>query len=207
MEWNIRQKCLARERKTDSWTSRNCQREIEGSAPSSLGRTALLWRQVSLKDHRQPTRGTKDFRSRWCVLGWRRGRLLFSRIMRLRAKAALQGSQLAPNGSAKETVIADLHKSVRQDVLEEALKKLLDRQRTLFELPGIGSAVLKGDLRTFHTAAIVKGKQAPIADGDPMDIGSQILERGLTITNRLAMHNPLLCPDLGGDFLKEFHFL
>ena len=92
-------------------------------------------------------------------------------------------------------------------MLEEALQKLLDRQGTCFELPGLGSAVLKGDLRTFHRTTIFKGKQAPIADGDPMDIGSQILESGLTIADWFAMHDPCLGPDLGRDLLQEFHFL
>ena len=92
-------------------------------------------------------------------------------------------------------------------MLEETLEKLLDRKGALFELPGIGSAILKGDLGTLHTAAILKRKQTAIADGNPMDIGSQVLERGLTIANGFAMHDPLLCPDLGRDLLKEFHFL
>jgi hypothetical protein len=43
------------------------------------------------------------------------------------------------------------------------------------------STILKGDLRTFHGTAIVKSQQAAIADGHPMNIGSQILEGGLTI--------------------------
>ena len=127
--------------------------------------------------------------------------------MRLAVQAVLQGSQLASHGSTKETVIANLHKSMREDMLQETLKKLLDRKAALFEMPGIRSAILKGDLRTFHAAAIVKRKQAAVADGHAMDVGSQILECSLPIANRLAMHNPRLRPDLGRDFLKEFQFL
>ena len=119
----------------------------------------------------------------------------------------LQGSQLAADGSAKETVIADLDKSMRENMLEETLKKLFDRKGTLFELTGIGSAILKGDLGSFHGAAVIKRKQATIADGNAMDIGSQILESGLPIANGLAMHDPLLRPDLGRDLVKEFQFL
>ena len=133
--------------------------------------------------------------------------MLFHRIKHRLAKAVLQGSQFSSNGSAKETVIANLHKSMGENMLEETLKELLDRKRTLFELSAIGSAVLKGDLGTFHTAAIVKRKQTTIADGNAMDIRSQILERSLTISNRLAMNDPLLRPDLGGNLLKEFGFL
>ncbi len=132
---------------------------------------------------------------------------MFSRVMHLTAKEALQGSQPASNGSAKETVIAHLHKSMGENMLEETLEKLLNRKRTLFELSGVGSAILKGDLGTFHTAAILKRKQTVIADGNPMDIRSQILEGSLSIAHRLAMHNPLLLPDLGRNVLKEIQFL
>ncbi len=41
-------------------------------------------------------------------------------------------------------------------MLEETLKELLDRERTLFELTGIRSAILKGDLGSFHRTAIIK---------------------------------------------------
>lgn len=132
---------------------------------------------------------------------------MFSWIMLLRAKAELQGSQLVSNGSAKEAVVADLDKGMREDMLEETLEKLLDRKRTLFELTAIGSTILKGDLGTFHTAAMIKRKQAAVADGHAMNIRSQILECDLPIANGLAMHDPLLHPDLGRDLLKEFHFL
>ncbi len=92
-------------------------------------------------------------------------------------------------------------------MLEETLEKLFDRKLALFELTGLGNTILKSDLRTFHGAAIVKSKQTAIADGNPMDIGRQIFERSLTITHGLAMHNPLLTPDPGWNFVKEFQFL
>jgi len=92
-------------------------------------------------------------------------------------------------------------------MLKEALEKLFDRKCTLFELPGIGSTILKGDLGPFHAAAILKRKQTAVADSNPMDIRSQIFERGLPIANGLAMNDPLLRPDLGGNLLKEFGFL
>jgi len=126
--------------------------------------------------------------------------------MRLRAKATLQDSQLASNGSAKETVIANFHESMREDMLQETLKKLLKGKGTPFELAGIRSAVLKGNLRSFHGTAVIKRKQAAITDGNAMDIGSQVLESGLTIGNRFAIHDPFFCPDSGGNLLKEFQF-
>ena len=165
-----------------------------------------MGREVSLKDHGQPAGRAKDFRRR-IVIGLRRGGLLFHRIKLGLAKPLLQVSQLATDRSAKETVIANLHKRMREDMLKEALEKLLDRKRTLFELTAIGSTILKGDLRSFHGTVVVKRKQAAIADGNPMDIGSQILECGLSIAHWLAMYNPLLLPDLGRNLRKEFQFL
>lgn len=133
--------------------------------------------------------------------------MLFKRIKPGFAKALLQSHELAANGCTEETVIAHLHKSTREHMLEETLEKLLDGQRTLFELTGIGSTILKGDLGAFQTAAIFKRQQTTIADSDPMDIRRQILERSLTITHGLAMHDPRLCPNLGSDLVEEFQFL
>ena len=92
-------------------------------------------------------------------------------------------------------------------MLEETLKKLLDRKRTGFELSGLGSALLKGDLGSFHSAAIIKRKQVTIADSHATDVGRQILECGLSIAHGLAMHDPRLCPNLGSDLVEEFQFL
>ena len=76
--------------------------------------------------------------------------------MRLRGKAALQDSQLASNGSTKETVIANFHESVREDMLQEALKKMLEGKGTFFELTGMRNTVVKGNLRSFHGTAVIK---------------------------------------------------
>ena len=162
--------------------------------------------ELALGAHRQPADWAKDFRRR-IVIGLSRGGLLCNRIQPSLAKALLQGSQLAADRSAKETIIAHLHKSTREHMLEETLEKLLDRKGTDFELTGIGSTILKADLGTFQTAAIFKRQQTTIADSDPMDIRSQILERSLTIAHGLAMHDPRLCPNLGSDLVEEFQFL
>ena len=159
--------------------------------------------EVSLEDHRQPAGGAKDFRRR-IVSGLRSGGLLFKRIKPRLAKADLQSHELAANGCTEETVIAHLHKSMREHMLEETLKELLDRKRTLFELSSIRSAILKGDLGTFHTAAIIESQQTAIVDGHAMDIRRQILERSLTIAHRFAMNDPILTPDLGRNMVKEF---
>ena len=116
-----------------------------------------MGREISLEDHRQPAGWAKDFRRR-IVTGGRGGGLLFKRIKPGFAKALLQSHELAANGCTEETVIAHLHKSTREHMLEETLEKLLDGQRTLFELTGIGSTILEGNLRTFHGVAVVKRK-------------------------------------------------
>jgi hypothetical protein len=165
-----------------------------------------LGREVSLKDHGQTTGRAKYYRRsvRFCLR--RSGRWL-NRIRDRLAKQHLQGFQLAAGRSAKEAVIADLDKSKRENMLEETLKELLERKGALFELAGVRSAILKGDLGSFQAAAILESQQTAIADGDAMDIRSQIFESGLPIANGFAMNNPLLRPDLGRDFLKEFQFL
>jgi hypothetical protein len=171
-----------------------------------LGRTALLGREVSLKGHGQTTGWAKYFRRsvRFCLR--RSGRWL-NRIRDRLAKQLLQGSQLAADRSAKEAVIADLDKSMRENMLKETLKELLERKRALFELTGVRSAILKGDQGSFQAAAILESQQTAIADGNAMDIGSQVLERSLTIANRFAMNDPLLRPNFGRELVKEFQFL
>jgi hypothetical protein len=168
-------KMSSKETKMNSCTRDNCLREIEEDAQKGLRRTALLGSQIPLKSHRQSARRAKDFRRRFVVIRLSGDRLLFGRSVRLSAKAVLQGSQLATDSSTKETVIADLDKSMRENMLKETLKKLLNRKPALFELTGIGNAVLKGNLRSFQGAAVIKRKQASITDGNAMDIGCTVL--------------------------------
>lgn len=159
-----------------------------------------------MKGHGESAGRTKDFRRGFISRFLRRCSLLFGRSVRLSAKADLQGSQLATDRSAKETVIADFDKSMRENMLKETLKKLLNSKGALFELTGIGNTILKGNLRGFHGAAVIKRKQASITDGNAMDVGSQILESSLPIANGLAMNDPFFCPDPGRNLVKEFQF-
>ena len=96
---------------------------------------------------------------------------------------------------------------MRQDVLEEAVQEVFDRERAKLELTGIGSAVLESDLGSFHTAAMLNGDQAAVGDSDAMNIGSKVLESGLPIADRFAMDDPILAPDLVRDLVKERCFL
>jgi hypothetical protein len=62
---------------------------------------------------------------------------------------------------------------------------------------GSGRAVAKGDLVVFEFY------QAAIADGDPEDVRSAILEGSAAIADRFAVDHPLLLPDGGGDAVGE----
>ena len=68
----------------------------------------------------------------------------------------------------------------------------------MFELSGIGSAILESDLGVLQ-AALGERKQAAVADGDAMDVGSQVFESGLSIAHSLAMYDPVFAPNLGGE--------
>ena len=64
----------------------------------------------------------------------------------------------------------------------------------MFELSGIGSAILESDLGVLQTA-LGERKQAAIVDGDAMDVGSEVFESSLSIAYRLAMHDPVFAPN------------
>jgi hypothetical protein len=80
-------------------------------------------------------------------------------------------------------------------MLEESVNEFFCRERTQFELSGVGRAVLKGDLGRFHSASVHQFDQPAIAEGNPVDIGSQILECRLPVAHRLAVHDPSAVPD------------
>ena len=104
---------------------------------------------------------------------------------------------------SEETEVADFDKAFRENVLQETLEELLDRERTTFERAGIGSAVLESDLRILHAAVVHEGEQAAIADGHAVDVRGKILESGLPIAHGQAMDNPILRPHFGGDDREE----
>jgi hypothetical protein len=112
-----------------------------------------------------------------------------------------QGSQEQALGGAKETEIAHLDKAPGQDVLEEAVDELFGGECAELELSSIGRAVAKGDLVVFEL------DQAAVADGDPEDVRSEVLEGGAAIANRFAVDDPLLLPDGGGYIVGKTGFL
>ena len=114
-------------------------------------------------------------------------------------QALLQSSQAGAQGCGEEAEIAHFHEAARQDMLEEALDEVLHGESTGFELAGVGGAVLESELGSFHAATVMDGEQAPVADGDAVDVRGQILESSLPIADLFAIDNPFSPPDLGRD--------
>jgi len=174
---------------------------VEEQAAGSW-RTTQGGRQSPLEEHGLATvgaerRGMYKFGRQWFALRSWIGRF----------KMLLQGKQARSDRRAKETKIAHFYKASGQDMLEKALHEFLGREGTLFELPGVGGAVLEGDLGRFHPARVFHPHQAAIAESHPVDIGSQIAESGLSVAHGFAMDHPVLLPNVGRDLWKEGSFL
>ena len=112
-----------------------------------------------------------------------------------------EGSQEQALRGAKEAEIADFDEASGQDMLKEAMDELCGREGAERDLAGSGRAVAKGDLVVFEFY------QAAVADGDPEDVGSQVLEGSASIADRFAVNDPLLLPDGGRDIVGEAGFL
>jgi hypothetical protein len=112
-----------------------------------------------------------------------------------------QGSQEQALGGAKETEIAHLHKAPGQNVLEEAVDELFGGESAELELAGSGRAVAKGNLVVFEF------DQTAVADGDPEDVRSEILEGRASIADRFAVDDPFLLPGGSRDIVGEVGLL
>jgi hypothetical protein len=115
----------------------------------------------------------------------------------------LQSGQAGAAGSAEETEVAHFHEAARQDVLEEALDEMLHGEGTSFELASICGAVLESDLGSLQAATLIDGEQAPVAESNAVDVGSQVFESSLPIANWFAVDNPCSLPDFFGDVCVE----
>src|ERR1700690_2832614 len=91
-------------------------------------------------------------------------------------------------------------------MLEKTVNELFSRERAVFEFAGLGNPILESDQGRFHVSGVHQFNQTAIANGHAVDIRSQILESGLAVANRLAVHHPILVPDLGGDLGKDRSF-
>jgi hypothetical protein len=115
----------------------------------------------------------------------------------------LQSSQAGAQDSAEEAEVAHFHESAWQNMLEEALDEMFHGEGAGFELSRVGGAVLEGKLGSFQAATVIDGEQTPVADGDAVDVGSQVFEGSLSIADWLAMHDPCSPPYFCGDLGVE----
>jgi len=122
---------------------------------------------------------------------------------RLLLKLLAQGKQARTQGGAKETEVTDLHKATGEDMLQETVNELFSRERTVFELAGLGSPILESDQGRFHVSGVHHLDEAAIANGHAVDIRSKILERGLAVAHPFAVHYPVQVPDIGRDLGKD----
>ena len=177
---------------------------MQGSAGTSptLRRTAGNRRQIIFEEHGLTALGTKDF------VWYRREGFLASMVERGQAsKLFLQGHEFGALSGSEETEVANLHKTVWQDVLEEALDEFFSGEGATLELSIIGRAVREGDLGGSYVPFLNTTDQATVTEGNTENVGSQILERRLSIAHRLAVHHPFFSPNLGRDLGEEICFL
>jgi len=162
-----------------------------GKEPT-LGRTTGNRRQIILEEHGLTTLGTQE------LVWYRRDSFLAGILERGKAgKLLLQCNELGPLGGGEETVIANLHKTMRQDVMKKTLDEFFSRERATLELTVIGRAVGEGDLGGGEVTGVNAADQTTVAEGNPENVGSQILERRLSIAHRLAVHPPFFSSNFG----------
>jgi len=155
-----------------------------------------------LEEHGLTTLGTKE------LVWYRQDGFLASLIQRNKAgQLFLQSPEFGALGGGEETIVANLHKTVRQDVMEEALDEIFRSEGATLELTVIGRAVGEGDTGSCHVTGVNAADQATVAEGNTENVGSQILESGLSIAHRLAVHHPFFSPNLGRDLGEELCFL
>ena len=173
------------------------EKQKEGSWRTTQGGRESPLEEHGLATVRTERRGMYKFGRQWIALRSRVGRF----------KMLLKSKQARSDRRAKEAIVADLHKASGEHMLEETLHEFFSRERTLFALPGIGGAVLEGDLGRLHAAGILHPHQAAIAQRHAVDIGCQITECRLSVAHGFAMDHPRLLPNAGWDLCKEGSFL
>lgn len=155
-----------------------------------------------MEEHGLTTLGTQE------LVWYRQDGFLASLIQRDKAdKLFLQSPEFGALGGGEETIVANLHKTMRQDVLKKTLDEFFSRESATLELTVIGRAVGEGDLGGGDVTGVNAADQTTVAEGNPVDVGSQILERCLAIANRLAVHHPFFLPNLGRDLGEEIRSL
>ena len=113
------------------------------------------------------------------------------------AQQSSDQSKRAAFPRAEDAIVADLHKALRQDMLQEAADEFLGTRSAEACFPAAGILVGKGDI------AVSKSADAPVAQCHAKDVGSQILECRHTAAHRLAVDHPVPGPDLRRHLLEQ----
>jgi len=91
---------------------------------------------------------------------------------------------------------ADFLEPCGQDMLQEALDEGQGWERQGF--PGLFPRfVAEGD------RAVVHADEPPVGQGDPIDLGREVLQGGAAVADGLAVHPPILVPGRRGDLGEE----
>ena len=100
------------------------------------------------------------------------------------------GCQASPPCGAEETIVTDLDEAFGQDMLQKPVQELFCVQGTTFFCASLSGAVAKRD------AVIFQLQDPVVANGNPENVRSQILQRIQARADRLTVHNPLLLPNV-----------
>ena len=100
-------------------------------------------------------------------------------------------SQSLAQPGTEQTVIADLHKTSGENVLQEAADELPCTQGTAFFFPAFGVTISKSHL------ILIQFQDAVITDGHPEDVRCQVFQSALSGTHRFTVHHPVLFPEPG----------
>ena len=93
--------------------------------------------------------------------------------------------------------MADFLKAAGEQMIQETADELDGCQADLTRLPGFFVAETEGN----H--AVLTSQDAAVGEGDAEDVASQILQGTSAIADGLAVHDPRLLPDFGGDEIEQ----
>lgn len=100
-------------------------------------------------------------------------------------------------GGAEEAIVSDFLKAAGEQMIQETAKELDGLQAHATWLTGFFVAEREG-----HDTVLTT-EDAAVGDGDAEDITGQILQRPDAVSYRLAVHDPRLLPEVGGDLVKQ----
>ena len=100
----------------------------------------------------------------------------------------------------EQSVRTDFDEAARQDVQEESADELLGAQHDALELLAAVVPV------TESHPALVEVFDPAMGDGNAKHIASQIVQDLLPLAGVLAMNDPVLLPDCGGDLSEQTEF-